>query len=443
MAEIIFSIDWLTAESSSPLLRNTSGQLAIHLDNTCLTRNEDVWSSTVRDSVLVSAYPLALWLASSWWRLNFEPLPQFNVRPSLDWRIAHELGAANHGYVWPRIIFAADGESVNVWAEQIPAAGQSVQYLYGLDVPHAVPLANFQRRIDGFVERVITRLQALGHRETDLAELWALIRDDRANPEAWHYRVLEAQIGYDPDECPEQIIAEALKLQSRTGVAAMSELAPVFGRRNGDKSGFNEIVELAAQSGIQGQPSIRTEDFERTPHSLKPWQRGVNSARQLREALGNRENPIKNSEIYDLLGITEKQVDGWSSSDRNKVAIAEPVRGDGFRYVPRKRHPVAKRFEFARLIGEILDRPQADSGWLVSTDIATATQKRQRSFAAEFLCPIDSLVDYLDGEFSESSFEDAAEYFNVSEKTIESLLANNGYLGVLSTEPKVPYLGAA
>jgi len=286
-------------------------------------------------------------------------------------------------------------------------------------------------------------LQALGHRETDLAELWALIRDDRANPEAWHYRVLEAQMGYDPDECPEQLIAEALKLQSRTGVAAMSELAPVFGRRNGDKSGFNEIVELAAQSGIQGQPSIRTEDFERAPHSLKPWQRGVNSARQLREALGNRENPIKNSEIYDLLGITERQVDGWSSSDRNKVAIAEPVSGDGFRYVPRKRHPVAKRFEFARLIGEILDHPQADSGWLVSTDIATATQKRQRSFAAEFLCPIDSLVDYLDGEFSESSFEDAAEYFNVSEKTIESLLANNGYLGVLSTEPKVPYLGAA
>ncbi|MBH3941074.1 hypothetical protein I5M34_09820 [Pseudomonas aeruginosa] len=443
MAEIIFSIDWLSAESSSPLFRDTSGQLAIHLDNTCLTRNEDVWSSTVRDSVLVSAYPLALWLASSWWRLNFEPLPQFNVRPSLDWRMAHELGAANHGYVWPRIIFAADGESVNVWAEQIPAAGQSVQYLYGLDVPHAVPLASFQRRIDGFVERVITRLQALGHRETDLAELWALIREDRGNPEAWRYRVLEAQMGYDPDECSEQIIAEALKLQDRTGVAAMSELAPVFGRRNGDKSGFNEIVELAAQSGIQGRPSISSEDFERSPHSFKPWQRGVDSARQLREALGNREKPIKNSEIYDLLGITERQVDGWSSSEKNRVAIAEPVSGDGFRYVPRKRHPVAKRFEFARLVGEILDRPQGDSGWLVSTDIATATQKRQRSFAAEFLCPIDSLVDYLGGEFSESSFEDAAEYFNVSEKTIESLLANNGYLGVLSSEPKVPYQAAA
>ncbi|MFN3581189.1 MAG: ImmA/IrrE family metallo-endopeptidase [Pseudomonas sp.] len=442
MAEINFSIDWLSSESSSPIFRDTSGQLAIHLDSICLTRNEDVWSSTVRDSVLVSAYPLALWLASSWWRLNFEPLPHFNVRPLLDWRMAHELGAANHGYVWPRIIFAADGQSVNVWAEQVQTVGQSVQYLYGLDVSRAVPLADFQRRIGGFIERVITRLRALGHHSTDLAELWTLIREDRGCPESARYRVLEAQMGYDPDECPEQVIAEALTLQKETGATAMSELAPVFGRRSEGRSGFTEISDLASQSGIQGRPQISAEDLEPSPRSLKPWERGVDSARQLRKKIGNSEEPIKNAEIYELLGITERQVEDWDSSDRSKVAIAAPMSGNGLKYVPRKKHPIAKRFEFARLIGEILDRPKADDGWLVSTDVATAKQKRQRSFAAEFLCPINSLVGYLAGEYSESSFEDAAEHFNVSEKTIESLLANNGYLDNSSSEPKVPYRSA-
>jgi len=442
MAEIDFSIDWLASESSSPIIRDTSGQLAIHLDNTCLTRNVDVWSSTVRDAVLVSAYPLALWLASSWWRLNFEPLPQLGVRPSLDWRMAHELGAANHGYVWPRIIFAPDGESINVWAEQISMEGQSVQYLYGLDAPRAVTLAGFQRKVGGFIERVITRLQAREHHGTDLAELWALVRQDQESPETRRLRILEAQMGYDPQECPEHLIAEALRLQDSTGADAMSELAPVFGHLDEGKAGFSEVAHLAAQRGIQGRPQVTAEDLGLSAHP-KPWEWGVESARTLRAKLGNESGPIANADLYELLGITEKQVDGWTAPERSAVAIAQPGKGTGFKYVPRKKHPLAKRFEFARLIGGMLDRSEADRGWLVSTDIATARQKRQRSFAAEFLCPIGALVEYLNGDCSESSIEDAAAHFNVSEKTVESLLANHGYLDVSSSMPKVPYRSVA
>ena len=101
MAELRFSHDWLSAGADGPVFRDTSAQFAIYLDDTCLTRNEDIWSKTVRDTVLVSTYPLALWFASSWWRLNWEPLLKPGPRPSLDWRMAHELGAANHGFVWP------------------------------------------------------------------------------------------------------------------------------------------------------------------------------------------------------------------------------------------------------------------------------------------------------------------------------------------------------
>ncbi|HCL4400875.1 TPA: hypothetical protein N2D31_006276, partial [Pseudomonas aeruginosa] len=95
------------------------------------------------------------------------------------------------------------------------------------------------------------------------------------------------------------------------------------------------------------------------------------------------------------------------------------------------------------MIGEVLDQPRGGDEWLVSTDIATAKQKRQRAFAAEFLCPINSLADYLNGDYSESSLEDAAEHFNVSDKIVESLLANNGYLDISSAEPKVPYRSVA
>ena len=439
MAEFKLSIDWLSAHGGAAALRETTGELAIHLDTKCLTRNEDVWSSTVRDTVLVSGYPLALWLASSWWRLNFEPLPQFGVRPDVDWRMAHELGAANQGYVWPRIILAADGESMNIWAEPITEPGQSIQYLYGLDRPQAVSLANFQREVDGFIERVLARLQARGHRDTELAELWALIQEERVEPEARRYRTLEAQFGYDPDDCPESMLDEALRLQRRTGVVAMSELAPVFGRSSGKASGVSDIASLAEQKGVEGQPSISAEDFMPTSPTQKPWERGIEQARQLRQALVNKEQPINNLELYELLGITEKQLDDWSPAERSQAAIAERVKGKGLRYMPRKRHPVARRFELARLIGEVMSRSADDENWLVSTDIATAMQKRQRAFAAEFLCPIDSLLEYLEGDYSENAFEGAANHFDVSEKTIESLLANHGYLSSVSHEPKLPY----
>jgi Zn-dependent peptidase ImmA (M78 family) len=52
-------------------------------------------------------------------------------------------------------------------------------------------------------------------------------------------------------------------------------------------------------------------------------------------------------------------------------------------------------------------------------------QKLQRAFAAEFLCPIDSLRSYLGDEFLPDAFEDAAEYFGISETAVKSHLANH------------------
>jgi Zn-dependent peptidase ImmA (M78 family) len=63
--------------------------------------------------------------------------------------------------------------------------------------------------------------------------------------------------------------------------------------------------------------------------------------------------------------------------------------------------------------------------WLPVTDAATARQKVQRAFAAEFLCPIESLRDYLSDEFLPEAFEDAAEYFGISEMAVKSHLANH------------------
>lgn len=437
MNDLSFSIEWSSPGSGDPVLRATTGQLKLLVGDTYLTRNEGIWSRTISDSVLVSAYPLAFWLASSWWRLSYETLPEAGVSPSLDWRLSHELGAANHGYVWPRVIMASDGEGVKIWAEPNGLQEQSVRYLYGLDTPCVVSLSDFQNSAGEFIESVVTRLDAMGLPDSDLAQLWGYVCQDRDDPTALRRRMLEAQMGYDPEQCPASTLDEALWLQQTTGSDAMRELAPLIGLHSVQKAkGLRLIQELSLEAGISGRPELPA--FT-SPISALPWKKAEKAAKQLRALLDNPSRPMGDLELYQLLGVTQGQVDGFTVANRQYVAVMKSSAPGAISLIPRKKHPAARRFEYARFIASLYEAPASVSHWKVSTDLATAQQQFQRAFAAEFLCPVEALVDYLARDFSESSREQAALHFDVSEKTVEVLLLNNGYLENTAIEPKVPY----
>jgi len=424
-------LHWQTVEDPDPVLRESTGWLEIRVGGTALTRNEDVWSRTVRDSVLVSGWPLAMWLAHYWWRLNYEPLPYNNQLPAPDWRMAHELGAADHGYVWPRILFASDGEVVQVWAESLPMPGQSVQYLAGLDGPQSVPLTAFQSAIEGFVDSVLDRLAAVGQENSDLAGLWSKVARERADLETARRRQLEAQLGFDPGQCPGDLLAALLDLIATTGHAAMVELAPAYGPQRDMPT---KITALRWAQGIEIAPQV--EPFQAYDSPL-PWQQGVAAARNVRDRMGDRHGPVRDEVLDDLLGIAQRTRLDEVTDRLRPVSVMRPDGKGRFIFLPRKRHPTSHRFELARILGDWVTVPQGGDEWRVSSDVVTARQKRQRAFAAEFLCPIDALVQFLDGDYSDDAIEAASQHFAVSEWTIRSLLANNGYIP--RCEPALPY----
>lgn len=441
MPNLAFSCDWLSAGHDIAPLRETAGQLTIRLGGVSLTKNEDVWSKTVRDSVLVSAYPLAMWLAASWWRLSYEPLPRHGTPPLLDWRMSHEMGAANSGFVWPYLVLASDGEVVQTWAP--PSQGsdtQSVRYLTGLAAPSAVLIEEFQRAVRDFIEMVLNRLRSVGCVDTDLEGLWSLVLEDSANSNSVKARRLEAQMGFDPDECPASVMNEALALEKQLGMSALSELAPVFGRQ-GDGAALGEINRLASGDGLPGKPDAMLSKLTGTGLVAPPWQRAVETARCLRAKLGNESGPLDDVSLYGLLGLTVAAVVEWTPATRLQAGLAVPLGSNGLKFLPRKRHPVAKRFEFARFLGDCANGEL--KRWLASTDLATSRQKFQRAFAAEFLCPIKALDSFLGGDFSEPAIEEAATEFHVSEQTVESLLANNGYIPPRFDQGGLPYRLAA
>jgi hypothetical protein len=425
MVELRISADWMHASTGEPEISATAGMLSISVDNIHLTRSQDVWAKTVRENVFVSAYPLAMWLASSWWRLNYEPLPP--QQPGHDWRMAHELGAANHGYVWPRVVFIPDGEVVHVWAGASMSTAQSVQYLQGLDAPAPVSLQGFQRSIQRFVQSVISRLDARELVGTDLANMWAVLQEDLADPEAVSRRKLEAELGFDPEECPTELLDAALRWKAQVGDAALSELAPAISSA-GLSPDLTTLRALASSDGVVGSPTVSPNDIEHLERGA-PWERAVHDAQALRRRLGNLNAPLLSSKLHDLLGLSNSAVADWTPpSVRSPVAVAIPTTANRMKFVPRKRNAVGQRFELARFLSEYLRASDHGDIWLASTDLSTSRQKYQRAFAAEFLCPLDSLLSFLDGDFSSYAMEEAAVHFEVSDQVVSNLLLNNGLI---------------
>ena len=60
----------------------------------------------------------------------------------------------------------------------------------------------------------------------------------------------------------------------------------------------------------------------------------------------------------------------------------------------------------------------------------TRRQKAQRAFAAELLCPIDAIDDFLGPDLSEDKRHDAAAFFNVSPVAIDRQLENDNRFAV-------------
>jgi hypothetical protein len=248
-------------------------------------------------------------------------------------------------------------------------------------------------------------------------------------------------MGFDPEECPEQALSAALLWESQIGEAALSELAPAIAASGGTPD-LALIGKLASAGGIVGTPDITPDSIDHLDHGA-PWERAIHDARALRHRMGSVSGPVPDRSLHDLLGMSSDAAANWSAPvGRSPVAVAIPLNDHQLKFVPRRRNSVGRRFELARFLGEYLRPSTHEARWLASTDLSTFRQKYQRAFAAEFLCPIDSLTSFLGGEFSSYAFEEAAAEFDVSEQTITSLLLNNGYIHHPWTEG-MPYRMAA
>lgn len=437
-SDMTIELEWLPPFQGTREIGWTSATMQIHFGSENATRFEDAWSQSVQQGARVSAYPLALWLASSWWRIRWEPLPSRirlapdGVPADANWRMSHELPAAGYGFIWPQLAFASDGEAVWVSCRRSPAlSSEPVRYLSEFEA--FVPAREFEQETDNFMDLVLRRLDSMG--QTELHTLWREVLAERADPAQSAARRIEARLGFDPDEAPVALVERFVGLAPQAGPGAADEIAPVCAGSHPTDT-LDAVVNLASRPGIPGRVSVQMEPIIENG-GMPPWQRARRLANAVRESLRLGTQPLDDEALAELLQIRSDHLNGLANSLPH-APIGLAVRtGDReeLKLLFRKRNRPARRFEAARFIADCLSAEPRDR-WLPVTDAATARQKLQRAFAAEFLCPIESLRAYLGDEFLPEAFEDAAEHFGISEIAVKSHLANHHLIPRTLVEPQ-------
>jgi hypothetical protein len=429
-----FNFKWNSVGNGPLHIKNTMGDFILKADQNILTKNEDIWSKTVKNTVLTSAFPLCMWLAQSWWRLMFEPLPPNNIKPSIDWRLSHEMASANNGFLWPAVSMASDTEFMQIWSKSSDnTKKQSIYYLTTTMSPVLIEINEFEKIVDDFFNTVLSRLDATKIQKTSLHELWNEVNEERNDKSSFKYRKFEAELGYDPDECPYQLMEKVLNIEKKIDHEALSELIPICGK-NSFKEPLNELDELIQSTGIKGKFDFSFEKPNTIFSNTHPWQKANIYAQKFRKLLDLKDtSPVSTKKLYEIIGLTKSQIDSWLPVKRQNVSIGIPETHKIYKFYPRKKYPTSKRFELARFLGDYLNKKSDKNvNCIASSDLSTQRQRFQRAFAAEFLCPFQSLEDFLKNDFSDSAIEEAAEYFEVSETTVKSILANHGYLSFLN-----------
>lgn len=422
--------DPLDRDTGSELDRALAASIGVAVGGEYLTRLEVLRAKTVCNQVLASVWDLANWFAANWWRIRWEPAPA-KWWNDTDWRMSHSMAAAGGGYVWPNAIFASDGETVEIAAKPKPKGAPFEPIRYINHVHGRITASEFEQKVDAFMENVLARMQSLRLQDESLANLWAEVLKERSDPEISQQRKLEAMAGFDPDQSPDELLQNLLADQDNLGRNALAEVAAETRQATGDA--WNVIRELGRARSAPRNGGFRAHVPQlRTPpvadDGSQPWQKAATLAGLARSQWGFGNKPIGNRALADLLrtrvGVFS---DNSTAGTPMPLGIRTGRSGTLDIYFDR---PISttRRFAASRLLGDYLFFSDQER-LIPATHAKTSRQKFQRSFAQEFLCPINALLEKIQtAQPNEDDISEAAKYFHVSPLMVRTTLVNHGQL---------------
>ena len=424
----IFNIefDWLENNSADEISRCFSAAIGLSLDGQYLTQIEDFAAKTVRNQVRGSAWHLALWFATNWWRLRWEPETE-NIYRNCDWCVSHGVAGAGGGVVWPHAYFVSDGNGVEISMapkNQTPAF-EPVRYMHA--IRGRVAAGEFENQAGQFINAVLSRAQTFKIADKSLHEVWSAVQSERMSAEASAQRKMEALAGYDPDCAPESLLRLLLSGIPQFGKTAFEEIV-ADARENTEEvvTGMREIAKGGARITM---PNVDMSPVRKSTGD-EPWKQGAVLAHELRKRLDLKDGPVTNENLSDMVRTKAAFLtgsDGFVSNSRMPFVLREDD-PDTYQFFINRKRGTTRRFALARMIGDHLAF-RNDEPLRPATKTRTFRQKLQRAFAQELLCPTQELIDKVGtGATDDEAINDAAEFFDVSPLLVKNTLVNNRVL---------------
>lgn len=424
--QLKFSIRHEALDEGSPEEKAAFGMLKIAVYGNPLAMGRDAHTNRFRNGPLVSGYHLAKWLVWNWWRLRWELRPE---SPCPDWSLAHCMASIGEGYVWPNVTIFSDGFRTALVSK--PSRDpDATPFRYVGAQPFVVSAEVFESAVDVFVRRVVENIRKTPLTETNLQILWRRLAAERENPERLRFRRVEALFGYDPDDADAREVVRYLDDAKQLGEDALVEVAADTAEREKENTHLNTMgadyfMDMAQQQGFDARvgDTVTLDAVAGIPTwgETAAWRVGEAVARVIRRQERLGAEPICNSRLAELAGTSP---DAIADQSRRSDAISFVLgQGNGAaRVALRSKWETGRRFDLARLVG---DRLFANGDQLLpATRAYSYRQKMQRAFATELLSPFTAVDDMLNGDYSEEMQLEAAERFNVSPMTVQSLLTN-------------------
>jgi len=247
------------------------------------------------------------------------------------------------------------------------------------------------------------------------------------------WRILEACLGFDPDEAPDRVIETMAEFEEKFGEDAVEEAAVAAPGKESP-----EVLERAIAASEASKIVVDFSELEAIDpwHQMQqgtvPWRLAENAARQLHKRLGRPRNLAGNL-FTDLLKIRADDFRRANATARD-LPYAAKLADDRRNQLAMQMEPERlRRFEAARMIGDELWSKHARLG--VVSRSKSDRQKFQRAFAKALLAPFAELRRRIDLDRPDSKqIIAAADYFDVDKTVVRASLIDKGYLAAPSFE---------
>jgi hypothetical protein len=211
MSSLTLDFEWIDpAGAKGEELRATWARLEISIGTTAITSLIDYESRGIRNSVYLSLYPLAEWLATHWWFLFHEvATPGRSTSDQYDSR--HNIRYGAEGFAVPSLTIQPLGEQIKLEWRRARLDAQNLEFT-GSGSAH-ISATELRQTFSDFISAVLKRLQEVGIEKTLLEEEWRSIQ--AADSEEQDFCSAVASLGLDPytlDESQQQTVLDAGKL---------------------------------------------------------------------------------------------------------------------------------------------------------------------------------------------------------------------------------------